>query len=163
MGLLLTPLSRMGEGGAQSASFGRVRAREMGGDRLQHSRCVFQDVVVPEAENAKALRLEIAGADRVLLNAIGMLAAVDFDDELGGEAQEVGEVSTIRHLAAELGVRKSLAKSAPQALLGLSCIATELAGASEGTGWAFDAHAINLTLPRFPWAPPSPIKGEGIY
>jgi hypothetical protein len=93
------------------------------GDALENAVRVAQDVVVPEAEDAIALRFDEAGARFVISYGFGMLAAVQLDDEPLREASEVGEVWADRHLPPPFVLRQLCAQRAPQALLGLRGVA----------------------------------------
>lgn len=58
-----------------------------------------------------------------------MLAAVEFDDEAGLLAEEVGDVRANRRLAAEFGAEQTAAAQvAPEQGFGIGGIATKFAG-----------------------------------
>src|SRR5205085_7575864 len=61
---------------------------------------IFQDVVVPEADNSKSLAFEISTPAGVALRRV--LPAVDFSDQAQRRAEEVHDVAIDFHLAAKL-------------------------------------------------------------
>ena len=71
-------------------SNGRVRVRERGQNRRQNSGEISGYVIVPDAEDAIALVGQKCIASQVLF-AIGMLRAIDFDDQSLRLADEVGD------------------------------------------------------------------------
>lgn len=69
-------------------------------DRLADGRSVLQDVVVPDAQDGIALCThEIVAA--AIMWAVGVLGAVDFDDEPLVATTEIREVGTDRELSRE--------------------------------------------------------------
>jgi hypothetical protein len=67
--------------------------------RLKHRFCITQYVVVPEPDHSQAASFERTGPCGI--GFFGVLAAVQFDDELGGTAVEVEDIGRIRMLSAE--------------------------------------------------------------
>src|SRR5688500_15517154 len=89
-----------------------------------------------------------------------MLTAVEFDDQLEAEAEEVGNVRAHRRLAPELGVGKRLPERAPQSLLSICRIAPQAACVIDGAGGRFGVIPHTLTLSRLRRSFPLPM-GEG--
>ena len=93
-------------------------------DRFDHAVGVAQDVVVPEADHAIAVSLDLAGAD-VVGGVVGVLAAVDFDHQPGRTAGEVGDGVADLALPGELRPDLLAPKPRPQANLGFGRFATK--------------------------------------
>lgn len=78
-----------------------------------------EDIVVPEAEEVEATTFQLLITPRVMW-ALGVLATVRLNDELGGVADKVGDVWTHWNLASELEVRKTaVAQDQPKLAFGL--------------------------------------------
>src|SRR3954451_8664624 len=86
---------------------GRERGRQSIEDARQHALFILEDVLVPEAQHAKALRIQISIAFRVIF-ILGMLSAVSLDDQPTLRAHEIGNVAIDRQLALEFVAGKSL-------------------------------------------------------
>ena len=71
-------------------------------DGLEHAGKVAGYVAVPEADHPVAMFLQGARARGVLIGGLGMLTAVDFDNELVGRNGEVRNVPPDRMLASDL-------------------------------------------------------------
>ena len=89
------------------------------GDAIDSPFDVFQHLVVPKADDAIALGFDEARADAVITRGDRMLAAVEFDYEPPGEAGDVDEIGTDRHLPPPFQGREALTQRAPQAFLGI--------------------------------------------
>lgn len=93
---------------------------------------VLEDFVVPEADDLEAEGFEVGGAGGVAGGGLGMLAAVEFDDELEVGAEEVGDVGAERDLALPaVAAEASIAEAGPEFALGGGLVAAETAGASD--------------------------------
>jgi hypothetical protein len=82
----------------------------------------FEDLVIPEANDADALLGQKVCTARVVCNVggIGVLAAVGFDGEVLVVAKEINDVVPDRGLAAEFEAgQATVAKNAPEAFLGV--------------------------------------------
>jgi hypothetical protein len=77
-------------------------------DASDHRIEVGNHLIVPETKDPIALLFEIPCAPLVDGDAFGMLAAIDFDDETGGNANEIRHIGTNGHLSPELGASKLL-------------------------------------------------------
>jgi hypothetical protein len=73
-------------------------------DRVQHAVDVFDDVIVPEADDAIALSFQPARSLNVscLFDTRAMLGAVDFDQNAHSHAGEVRDIGTDGNLPAEV-------------------------------------------------------------
>ena len=103
------------------ASAGRVRGRgaERLLDRRPHAVQVVQHVVVPEANYAKALALQVGGSRGITLGRV--LAAVNFDDQAPLGAEEVDDVAVDLDLLAEFeAMELATAEDAPELSFGVS-------------------------------------------
>jgi len=90
---------------------------------LQNALHVAEHIVVPEANDAKALCRKEPAAGAVSLGC--MLPPVNFDDQPRFQTTEVDDVAINRPLAAELVTAKAAsANFPPQCLLGVRGIAT---------------------------------------
>jgi hypothetical protein len=78
-----------------------VRVFERLQDDRDHARCVREDVVVPEAQDAPALTFE-PRRPACISFALIVLAAISFDDKLMSGVREVDDITAYRMLAAEL-------------------------------------------------------------
>src|SRR6185312_6978178 len=93
---------------------------------FQNTVDILDDVVVPEAQHAKACLLEKLGAPRVLLRSRRMLAAIQFNNEPLLVTDKVGGKSEDRLLAAELRfLELAVAQPAPEQLLHIGGIAPQ--------------------------------------
>jgi hypothetical protein len=105
-----------------------------------------EDVAVPDAEEAEALRLKVGITDRVAA-ALGMLRTIGFDDELFRKADKVDDVGTNRDLAAELELNEAtVSQEIPKTMLCFSGLVPHSLGES----------AQDRRLVRSPVAPRSP-------
>jgi hypothetical protein len=112
------------EGGGESFS-----------DNREHAFQALAHIVVPDAKDAVAFGVEERGAGLVIGLALVVLAAIDFDDQLGRVRAEIDLVAGAeRHLFAPVRVRVAFTERAPEAAF-LGChVAAELAGAGDGVG-----------------------------
>jgi hypothetical protein len=53
---------------------------------------VVQNIVVPEAQDSVALRLQEASSSRIIFGRSRMLATINFNDEPFGKARKISEV-----------------------------------------------------------------------
>jgi len=111
---------------AQRGEWGSGFSAEHRADRADHLVGVEQDIVIPESKHPEAegpeplIPFSVAGV-------VGVLAAVDFDDEPPRQAGEVDDVSTNRLLAAESFSHLTVAQVGPQNSFGLGHGAPEAA------------------------------------
>ena len=85
--------------------------------------------MVVEAEDLEALVAEVGVAALVAFRVVGMLAAVEFDDQARIEAGEVGDVGADGSLAAEaVAVELASAEARPEMLFGVGGVFAEFAG-----------------------------------
>jgi hypothetical protein len=82
---------RVGEGGSLACSVE---------DRFQHRGPISQNVGIPEAKDPIALRLKPAVAHFILLR-IGVLPAIEFNDQPALKTDEIDYVSSNRRLPAK--------------------------------------------------------------
>jgi hypothetical protein len=75
---------------------------------------ILDDLIVPEADNSKALRFEISGSSSVETDAPSVLAAVQFDDEPCSPSNKVGDEPSNRNLPIEPHAQLPVAKHCPQ-------------------------------------------------
>jgi hypothetical protein len=102
---------------------------------------IFDNIIVPEAQHAKLLRLQPLGTLAVVFHAFRVLAAVKLDDEPGRQAGEVRDIATNRNLAPKPETFELLGTQiAPQAPLGIGRIPAKRAGALDGH------HAASFTV-----------------
>ena len=77
-------------------------------DRQAHAVTVDQDVGVPKFYHAPSSRLEKGGAPGVVVQLVGMLAAIDLDDETGVSAGKVEEKRAEGELTLPLPAAESM-------------------------------------------------------
>jgi hypothetical protein len=81
---------------------------------LQHPLCVYEHVVVPEPDHSITESLQKAAALFVPILPLGMLAAIQLDDQHWIQAQEVRDVASNNLLASELAAFElTIPQSAP--------------------------------------------------
>ena len=96
------------------------RLQDGGGDSFR----VFEDVAIPETQNAEALGFK-PGCSRRVGFRIGMLAAIGFDDQFQLQAGEVRHEAADRTLAAEFDAAEgTIAQEPPQGFLGFRGVAS---------------------------------------
>jgi len=82
------------------------------GDSLQHAGTVSENLVVPETENAPALRPQIRVSAIVIARAV-MLTPISFNDQPRFKAREIGDIGRYRKLAAETPTEAVAAQFSP--------------------------------------------------
>jgi hypothetical protein len=95
-------------------------------DRLQYAGAVGENLVVPEAENAPALRSQ-RGVSAVVVAGAGMLAAIGFDDQASFKADEIDNIRGDRKLASEAPAEAAAAQFSAQRLLGIRRVSSQFA------------------------------------
>ena len=75
--------------------------------RRDHTVDVFQNLVVPEAQDSVAFALKEARALRVIRGVFRMLPAISLHDQLCRMRTKIREIAAHRHLLPKLHVRKS--------------------------------------------------------
>jgi hypothetical protein len=94
----------------------------------QHTFGIFQDVVVPVSHHVKAVGFQ-RGFARLVGKGVDVLSAIDFNDELSVEADEIEDVALEWHLPAEFdSVEAPVAQQEPQLPLGIGRVAPHRAG-----------------------------------
>ena len=127
-------------------------ARKGAANRLQHSVKIGQYLVVPEAKNVISAFLKVSGPISARAQALAVLTAIDFDDELSIETDEVDDVAADRTLAAKaMAVDLTHPQAPPQAPLGHGHIPPEIAR-------ALVRHRLFAPIPP-PYPPP--LSGGG--
>ena len=119
---------------------------------------ILQHIVVPEAQDAVSFGFDYSRSGAVRFRA--MLPAIDFDDEPGAMANEVGDKMPDRRLPAKMMLVEAFAQYAPQRALGVGHVAAQPPGAANGASWWMMLHAWRFTSNGTP-TQPSPIKGDG--
>ena len=85
---------------------------------LQNPFAILQHLVVPEPKDFPALAFQI-GVTNGVAQAIGVLRAVGFDDQLSANAKKVDDVRADRNLPAKLeSAEATIAQQTPQAQFG---------------------------------------------
>ncbi len=76
--------------------------------------------MVPEPEDVEAATLQHCCSRGIVFDVLCMLPAIEFDDEPGLKAREVGEISVDRDLTSELeAIQFAAPERQPKASLGL--------------------------------------------
>ncbi len=100
--------------------------REEPSNDIEDSVGIAKHIVVPEAHDAKSLRFHERRAARVFRGIVIVLSAIDFDDELNFEANEVGDVRADWNLATEAMADNLFeTQTRPEAPLGVCEISTQ--------------------------------------
>src|SRR4051812_8933274 len=92
---------------ALRATFSHRGRRKVGRNRSDHTVDVFENLVVPEAQDSVAFALEEARALRVVGGVLGVLTAIGFNDQPCGMRAKIREVAAHRDLLAELRIWES--------------------------------------------------------
>jgi hypothetical protein len=125
--LHLAPLA--GRGRIASAIRVRGSFRKRGGDHFKNPRRVEQDIVIPESQDAVVTFGKPFVADGVAL-AVGMLTAVNLDDETAFSANEIDNIGTNRFLPNEfVAAQTARSQSIPQRAFGICRGPTQVPGA----------------------------------
>lgn len=121
----------LGRGGRASSSCLTKCLDDASEDVVQ----VVADLLVGEAQQREALSLDLAGAGRIVEGCVGVLRAVDLDDQLRGEAEEVGRVGAERYLTAPFRPGETVAAQLPpERFLGRGLVLPQRAGETAGLG-----------------------------
>src|SRR5438105_12481071 len=118
--------------GASSASpqdrdCGSSRLRSVAARCVQHIIGVLQHVLIPEPYDDKAQSFQMGAPLGISRRVLRMLPAIDLDDELRIDTDEIGNVSFDRHLPAKLpAVELSVAQMPPQAAFGRRLLSPEI-------------------------------------
>jgi len=108
-----------------------VRVAQCLRNRLQHPGDLRQHIVIPQPQDLPALALQKARAMSVVQLGLfpGMLSAVKFDHPARLHAGKVGDVGANGVLAAKfVSVQLARTQAAPQSLLGVGALGTQLPG-----------------------------------
>jgi hypothetical protein len=136
----------------------RVIVPQIRRDAVRDAFGVGQHIVVPETKHAVAVRFQHCAAWRIRLFAV--LPAIDFDDQLGAMAREIGDILTDRNLPPKAGIGKtsrSNRQSARSASVALARNSRERVVLPSGGIRFMSAVSSGEATPT----QPSPIKGEG--
>jgi hypothetical protein len=146
--------------GVASLSQAPVQNRK---DRFQHSRPLEKDLMVPKANNAVPLRIQPAGADDVV-EALGMLGAIQFHHQPFFAAEKVHDVSAKRNLAGKFeAIQPARPQVAPEIIFRLSFRLPQLSCVGRLSGVAFgDVMSVRAWRPLIRLPAPSPRWGEGV-
>src|SRR5262245_53252157 len=144
-----------------------LRLAQGRGDGQDDAVHILQHVIAPETQRAVAVRGEPRVAHGIA-RAVGVLTAIEFDDELGFEAREVRNVRSDRTLLAEISAADlSTAQIHPKAFFYICQLRSQVTRTLQGlrsgavlVGWVFIAR--RKTRESLPPPQPSPNLGEGI-
>ena len=93
-------------------------ANRMGLFRSDDHGAHWQDVVVPEAENAPALAAQRC-ISAVVFTGLGMLTAIAFDDELSLQARKIDDIGRDRKLSSKSAPKLAVSQGIPEGPLGV--------------------------------------------
>lgn len=126
---------------------------QFGADAFQHAIHIREDIMVPEADDAVAMRFDQRGARDVAV-AGRMLSAVQFDHQSRRPASEVRDMCPDRKLTDEFeAVDLPRAQSRPQRLFRFGRVAVQCA---RGVGQAFLHHRLTPSPNLLP-------QGRGLW
>ena len=95
-----------------------VRVAEMAQDHFTDAFGIAEDVIIPEVKYVELTIAEIAVP--IGIDVRPVLPAVDFDDQLTLQADEVGDIRTYRHLTPETDARQlTTTQLPPKAAFGI--------------------------------------------
>src|SRR5229473_5472426 len=121
-----TPLPRRGRGRVR----GSLRRRSKGPfDCGPDTLGILDHFICPEAQHPPSLSFQRLGPTGIGFDLMGMVLAVDCDDELSRNTREVGKVRPDRMLAPEFDAAQStITQQRPADPLGATAVTSELAG-----------------------------------
>ncbi len=118
-------------------------------NRGQHRIKLLQNLVVPEAHHTIPAAFEERCPQRVVLDAVGMLAAVELNDQSTFKATEVDNIRADRKLTPELLTAESpIPQAMPEATFSVCEVSPQLAGNGNCIGRRPSFHPLTLTLSR---------------
>jgi len=107
-------------------------------DGVADVRAAFEDFEIPETHHPEALAFDERSAPVVIDDGLGMLPAVQFDDQLGVDAAEVGDVAADGILPSPLpAAEPAVAQGLPESGFGAGLAGAEV---SCPLGWRIAAH-----------------------
>jgi hypothetical protein len=130
-----------------------VGSFERAAHRLQHVIETLENLVVPEPDDAIAVVRQLGAPSLVGRHPLGMLPAVEFDDELARRTGEIGNAPTDRMLPSEFPRHDAFAQRPPEDAFDIRRLTAE----------ASCDFCSRSELPCHPTSPPSPPLrgGEG--
>jgi hypothetical protein len=117
------------------------------GDRCEAPVRIFENVVVPEAEDPVSFRFDDARSCLIL--GATMLATIALDDQLGPVTRKISNEGPDRNLIAKMLLREVLAEKPPQPLLSVGCFSPKSTGSSGASLWRTIVNHL-LGLPGSP-------------
>jgi len=116
-----------GGGGASIETSVHFLAMKCLEDRIQHRLRPMQDIGIPEPQDAKPIGSQEVVSLDVVRRIVGVLAAVEFNDEPGFHASEVADVRTDGPLPAEAEIAEAVqSQVTPEQTLGISRILAQM-------------------------------------
>ena len=104
----------------------------------------LHDLVVPEAQDQKTPRFQGGGSSGVVLRPLYMLTAIQFDDQHGLAAGEIGDITVNRDLSPKLEAAEgAAAQMGPEPTLGVGLVSPQ-------PSRLLNAHAAANTQSLFP-------------
>ena len=124
-----------------------VQFFQLAQDGFQYRLGALQDVVVPEAQDALAARLEIAAAFGIISGLFEMLPAVGFHHQFRPVTDEIAHIRTNRFLTAEFApAQATVAQVIPQFAFGVGHLLALFFGMGEQAFFMFQ-----IIPSRFAW------------
>jgi len=117
---------------------------------------IANNIVVPESFDAMAVALNCSGPLRIHI--LGVLAAIDLNDQSSSMAHEVGEIWSYRCLTTKMPIVEMFAKHPPSLALGIRHIPPQPARCLDGRFGKLMLHALALSTSC---TPPQPLPIEG--
>jgi hypothetical protein len=126
-----------------------------GVNALDHTFDILENFVVPKSQDAKALLCKPSRPFSVGIDAQRVLASIDFNDEFGLEADEIGHEGSDRRLTPEMTTIDLFAsQTEPETLFGVGH------ATAKGTRYS-EVHALSINCGAPP-PQPAPTRGEGV-
>lgn len=91
--------------------------------RFKHGLRFQQHLVIPKPQHPKPSFFDLPVSMAIVLRVVLMLSAIQFDDQFGFDAGEIGDIGTNRNLAPEtMAADLPVAQKAPEVAFGVGCL-----------------------------------------
>ena len=115
-----------------------VTVVQCGHDRQKNTLSVAEHLIVPKADHSISLAFDDRRTRRVNFGCV--LAAIDFDDELGPMTSKIGDVVADRYLAPEMPFGEVLPKQSPNRTFRIGHVSAKSTGSPDSVFWRVMLH-----------------------
>jgi hypothetical protein len=98
---------------------------ELAANRFQHAVEIIENIVIPKPDDTIAMKYQFGAASVVRVHSLGMLTAIEFDDELARGASEIRNTASDRMLPAKLPGDDALAQRSPEDLFDIRSLSAQ--------------------------------------